>query len=185
LSIITFASTSEGKAREIASILSNYEIKIKFAKLSLTEIQSDSLEEIAKSKLEHAHSIVSGPVMVEDDGLFIKSLNGFPGQYSSFVFGKIGNDGILRLLQDCSDRSASFRAVIAYRDNDTQLLFEGEVHGQIAEESYQGGWGYDPIFRPNGCDLTFSQMGKKKLELSHRRKAVEKFATAVIDGTIG
>ncbi|MDQ5875907.1 MAG: non-canonical purine NTP pyrophosphatase, partial [Thermoproteota archaeon] len=71
-------------------------IAVDFSHTHLVEIQSDSLEEIAREKAKAAFAKVKRQIIVEDDGLFIDSLSGFPGQYSSFVFKTIGNDGILK-----------------------------------------------------------------------------------------
>ena len=173
---IIFASGNESKASEVIAILGELGIDAYFAKLALKEIQSDSLEEIAKEKSEHAYSLISAPVIVEDDGLFIDSLRGFPGQYSSFVYKTIGNDGITKLMHGISDRSARFRAVISYRDSWRQTIYIGETKGSIAPKSSGDGWGYDPIFLPEGSDMTFAEMKEEKNKYSHRRKALEKFA---------
>lgn len=172
---VTFASTNQNKHREVQSILSSKGISVDFAQVNLVEIQSDSLEEISKEKARSAFAQVRRPVIVEDDGLFIDALNGFPGQYSSFVYKTIGNEGILKLLA-AAGRSASFRSLIAYYDGRQLSISEGIVDGMISERITEGGWGYDPIFVPAGTDLTFAQLKDKKNEHSHRRKALEKFA---------
>ena len=173
---VTFASTNQNKFLEVQSILSAFDITVQFAHVSLVEVQSDSLEDIAREKAKSAFAELQRPVMVEDDGLFIDSLNGFPGPYSSFAFRTIGNEGILKLLSGAGERSASFRSLIAYHDGQITSISEGIVKGKIAEEITKGGWGYDPIFVPYGTELTFAQLKDKKNEYSHRRRALEKFA---------
>jgi XTP/dITP diphosphohydrolase len=173
---ITFVSTNENKFFEVKSILSSWNISIEFTKISLVEIQSDSLEEIAREKVNTAFEKVRSPVIIEDDGLFIDSLKGFPGQYSSFVFQTIGNDGILKLLAGSAKRSAYFRSVIAFSDGITPSISEGIVEGKISSRITEGGWGYDPIFVPEGINLTFAELDKTKHRYSHRKKALEKFA---------
>ncbi|HEX2014605.1 MAG TPA: RdgB/HAM1 family non-canonical purine NTP pyrophosphatase [Nitrososphaera sp.] len=173
---MTFASANPNKFREVRSILSSLGISVEFAQQSLVEIQSDSPEEIVKEKARNAYAQLRRPVIVEDDGLFIDSLNGFPGQYSSFTFKTIGNSGILRLLAGSADRSASFRSLIALSDGENISIFEGDVHGSISETITDGGWGYDPIFIPTGARQTFGQLGEQKNKYSHRRMALEKFA---------
>ena len=113
---ITFASTNQNKFFEVQLILSTQNVSVEFAKISLVEIQSDSLEEIAREKAKTAFAEVGRQVIVEDDGLFIDSLGGFPGPYSSFVFRTIGNDGILKLLAGSAKRSAYFRSLFALYD---------------------------------------------------------------------
>ena len=79
---------------------SKKKFKILFSKVIIKEIQSESIIEVAEDKVKKAFDIIKSPVIVEDDGLFIDDLNGFPGIYSSFVYKTIGNKGILNLLKD-------------------------------------------------------------------------------------
>ena len=173
---VTFASTNQNKYREVQSILSTHGITVDFAQLNLVEVQSDSLEEIAKEKAKSAFSHVGRTVIVEDDGLFVDALKGFPGQYSSHAFKTIGNDGILKLLARSANRSASFRSLIAFYDGKRLSISEGKVEGKISDKITEGGWGYDPIFIPAGASLTFAQLKEKKNEYSHRKKALDNFA---------
>src|ERR687892_963845 len=174
---ITFVSTNQNKFFEVQLILSTQNVSVEFAKISLVEIQSDSLEEIAREKAKTAFAEVGRQVIVEDDGLFIDSLAGFPGSYSSFVFRTIGNDGILKLLAGSANRSAYFRSLIAFYNGITLSISEGRVDGRISERVTEGGgWGYDPIFVPDGTDLTFAELKKSKNEYSHRKRALERFA---------
>jgi XTP/dITP diphosphohydrolase len=151
-------------------------IAVNFSHTPLVEIQSDSLEEIAREKAKVAFAKVGRRVIVEDDGLFIDSLSGFPGQYSSFVFKTLGNDGILKLLAGSTKRSAYFLSMIAFYDGRILSISEGRVNGRITDRITEGGWGYDPIFVPDGTDLTFAELDKSKNEYSHRKRALEKFA---------
>ncbi|HXG06043.1 MAG TPA: XTP/dITP diphosphatase [Nitrososphaera sp.] len=174
--MVTFASTNQNKFKEVQSILKACSISVDFAQVNPVEIQSDSLEEIAREKAKSAFSHVGRPVIVEDDGLFIDVLKGFPGQYSSYVFKTIGNRGIMKLLDGEPDRRASFRSLIAFYDGSDLSISEGRVDGRISEKIAEGGWGYDPIFIPAGSDLTFAELKEKKNDYSHRRAALEKFA---------
>jgi XTP/dITP diphosphohydrolase len=173
---ITFASTNRNKFLEVQSILSTRNIFVDFSQLPLVEIQSDSLEDISREKAKTAFAEVGRQVIVEDDGLFIDSLGGFPGQYSSFVFKTIGNDGILKLLAGSANRSAYFHSLIAFYNGITLSISDGRVNGRISDRITKGGWGYDPIFVPDGTDLTFAELKKSKNEYSHRKRALEKFA---------
>jgi XTP/dITP diphosphohydrolase len=172
---ITFASTNQNKFREVQSILARHGIEVEFARAELVEIQSDSLETIAREKARSAFAQVSRPVIVEDDGLFVSALGGFPGQYSSYVFKTIGNAGILRLLSGSHERSASFVSLIAFCYGGNVMVFEGRVAGRIAEQEAKGGWGYDPIFVPYGAKKTYAELENKN-DYSHRRKALDLFA---------
>ncbi|HEX7031377.1 MAG TPA: RdgB/HAM1 family non-canonical purine NTP pyrophosphatase [Nitrososphaera sp.] len=173
---MTFASTNQNKFFEVQSILAAHDISVDFAQVNLVEIQSDSLEEIAREKVRSAFSQVDRPVIVEDDGLFIDALNGFPGQYSSHAFKTLGNKGIIKLLDGEPKRSASFRSLIAFYDGRRLSISEGRVDGRISVKIAEGGWGYDPIFIPDGTDLTFAELKEKKNDYSHRKAALEKFA---------
>ncbi|MEO9321018.1 MAG: RdgB/HAM1 family non-canonical purine NTP pyrophosphatase [Nitrososphaera sp.] len=174
---IAVVSGNESKAREIIAILSDRGFSPVYVRAELQEIQSDSLEQIASRKAIDAYSKVGRPVVVEDDGLFIESLRGFPGAYSSYVFRTIGCEGILRLLQDAPDRRAYFLAIVAFYDGEkSPMLHTGRVSGAISNDIFKGGWGYDPIFVPEGSGMTFAQMGETKNRYSHRSRALEEFA---------
>ena len=173
-SSIFFASSNKNKYEEAKNITSKFGLKLAFLKSQLQEIQADNLEDIAKHKAMQAFSICSKPVIVEDDGLFIKPLNGFPGPYSSFVFDTIGNKGILRLVS--KPRNASFRSIIAYCERDDDVhLFSADVKGIISKKEQGVKWGFDPIFIPSGKNKSYSQLVEKN-QISHRYLALKKFA---------
>jgi len=171
---IFFTSSNKNKFEEAKNITSEFGLKLKFLKHSLQEIQANTLEEIATHKAMQAFSIYSRPVIVEDAGLFIKSLGGFPGPYSSFVFDTIGNKGILRLVS--VKRDAIFRSVIAYceKRNDVHL-FSADVNGIISKKEQGKRWGFDPIFIPSGNNKTYSQLAEKN-KISHRYLALKNFS---------
>jgi XTP/dITP diphosphohydrolase len=174
-----FITTNKNKYRESQLILQGYNISIEFHNVALTEIQSESIKAIAISKAKGAFAEVSKPVIVEDDGLFIHELNSFPGQYSSYVYKTIGNNGILKLLLDSKKRSAIFRSYFTYYDGKRKpISFKGEVHGNISYKITEGGWGYDPIFIPRGSSLTFGQLQIRNMKnrFSHRTRALNQFA---------
>ena len=173
-SSLYFASSNQNKFEEARSILSRFGISLKFFKCSLEEIQAKSLEEIAVHKANQAYLLCSKPVMVEDDGLFIKTLKGFPGPYSSFVFDTIGNKGILKLLS--KQRDAEFRSIIAYCEKKGDVMvFDANLQGKISKKLQGKKWGFDPIFIPEGETLTYSHLKNKNL-ISHRYLALKKFA---------
>ena len=173
LSNLSFVSSNENKYAEVRDILSGFELDVKFACHTLEEIQSDSLEEIAKRKADDAFEKICRPIIIEDDGLFINSLGGFPGPFSSYVFQTIGNDGILKLLGH--DRQAKFISIISYRSEDVSKSFVAELEGSISCHPHGDGWGFDPIFIPAGKSCTFAEMHEKN-NISHRFMALEKFS---------
>ena len=142
------------------------------------EIQEDSLSKIAEQKVLDAFNRCKNAVIVEDDGLFIDSLSGFPGPFSSYVFKTIGNYGILKLLAaiDASDTLAYFKSIIAFCDsNNEPIMFEGHVVGTISKNIQGRGWGFDPIFIPEKQNKTYAQLAEKN-KLSHRYESLKKFA---------
>ena len=124
-------------------------------------------------KLKLLFQNVKKPLIIEDDGIFIDSLDGFPGPYSSYVFKTIGNEGILNLLKN--KRQAKFVSIITYFDGKTLESFEGKLDGTISKSQKGKGWGYDPIFIPKNSSKTFAQMNEKN-NISHRYKALKKFS---------
>jgi XTP/dITP diphosphohydrolase len=174
-----FVSSNRNKYLEIQSHLQQkYGVVVEFSNQRLIEIQSDSIKEIAVEKSKSAFALISKPVIVEDDGLFIDELGGFPGQYSSFVYKTIGNNGIIKLLRTSMNRFASFKATFVFCDGKNSQTFEDEIKGKISSRITEGGWGYDPIFIPDGSDFTFGQLHiqNRKNDFSHRVKALDKFA---------
>jgi len=144
------------------------------------ELRSDSLEEIARDAVEEAYRRCGRPVFVEDSGLFVKGLGGFPGTYSGWVLKKIGVQGMLRLMSGMEERAAYFEACIAYHDGKKVSVFHGRCEGSIAEEaSGDSGFGFDPIFVPEGYSQTFAQSIELKKELSHRYKSLLEFSKSL------
>ena len=171
---VIFASSNKHKYEEAEKILAEFGIKLEFFQTDLMEIQSDSLSEIASQKALDAYGKCKKPVIVEDDGLFIDSLSGFPGPYSSYIFNTIGNNGILKLIGD--NRDAQFVAIIAFCDSSNEpTLFESSVAGTISKNIQDGGWGYDPIFIPKTQNKTYAKLTNKN-KLSHRYESLKKFA---------
>jgi len=173
-----FASSNIHKFKEAKKILEGFKINLGFFKCELEELQSNSLLEIAKDKSIKAFKKCKKPVIVEDDGLFIDSLNGFPGPYSSYVFKTIGNVGILNLLKQ--KRKAKFISIISFYDKKNSISFESKLSGTISKKIIGEGWGFDPIFIPSQLKKTFAQI-KNKNEISHRFKALKKFSNWYLD----
>ncbi len=181
---IYFATSNMNKVREIKEALLPHGVDVKHIELNLPEIQSDRLESVAEFKAREAYKLIGHAVMVEDAGLFINTLKGFPGVYSSYVYRTIGVRGILKLMEGVEDRTAKFRAVIALALNENDIrLFAGECPGKIAEEVKGiAGFGFDPIFIPEGHNRTFAEDYEYKRKVSHRRKAIEALAIFIQNG---
>jgi len=172
--VLVFVTSNEGKFREAKRIAEKYGIKIEWKRKEYLEPQGKNLEEIARISAEILSKEIKEPFFIEDSGLFIEALNGFPGPYSSYVFKTIGNEGILRLMEGVKNRRAYFLAVVAFFNGKSVEVFKGKVEGEIAKEiKGEKGFGFDPIFLYKG--KTFAEMGEKKNEVSHRRRALEEF----------
>ena len=181
LSELFFASSNEHKFQEAERILANLGMQINLFKTTLEEIQSNNLNDIAEKKAIYAYDLIQKPVIIEDDGLFIDSLNGFPGPYSSYVYDTIGNKGIMDLLENSKVRDAKFVSIIAYCDSDCDVkLFESSIPGKISSIIEKGGWGYDPIFIPDGESKTYANVSDKD-KFSHRSAALTKFSNWFLD----
>ncbi len=174
---IIFVTSNSHKVKEASDILSPFGITIEQNNCGYPELQEDELEKIAAFGAQWAANKLDSEAMVDDSGLFISVLCGFPGPYSAYVFDTLGNDRILKLMDGDADRSAVFRCVIGYcRPGEKARLFAGEVEGEISLESRgNSGFGYDPIFAVG--ERTFGEMADdEKNRLSHRYRALLKFA---------
>jgi XTP/dITP diphosphohydrolase len=170
-----------GKLEEAQKLLLPLGFQVEQLSIPYPEIQGHSLEGVASFGINwilREHEI-DGALILEDAGLFVHALSDFPGVYSKFVFTTVGCSGILKLLEGKEDRSAHFEAVVAYcESNGEPMIFKGEVEGSIANEPRGGhGFGFDPIFIPQGEQRTFAEMEtEEKNRFSHRARALEKLA---------
>jgi XTP/dITP diphosphohydrolase len=182
--VVFFATGNIHKFNEVRSILSQFGFAVGMLRLKGDEIQSESIKEIAEISVKNAYARCRLPIFVEDAGLFIKALDGFPGPYAAYVYHTIHNSGILKLMENTTDRRARFQSVIAYCDQQSPCqpeCFIGEVKGEITtdvrEKQGKSGFGFDPIFQPEGGAKTFAEMDiGEKNGYSHRAIAIRKFA---------
>jgi XTP/dITP diphosphohydrolase len=181
--VIFFATGNINKFKEARSILNFYGLAVAMLRVKGNEIQSDNLKEIAETSALNAFKKSRLPILVEDAGLFIDALSGFPGPYSAYAYKTIHNSGILRLMEKVVDRRAKFQSVIAFCDQTLSKprCFDGEAKGEItlSERKTIGksAFGFDPIFKPITHNKSFAEMTiKEKNELSHRAIAIRKFA---------
>ena len=181
---LVFATNNAHKLEEVAAILGDsYEV------LSLREIgceadipeTSDTFAGNALQKAQYVKQHFGYDCFADDSGLEVDILDGAPGVYSARYSGggsEANMDKLLHNLTGKSERGAQFRTVIALLIGEESRLFEGIVRGTIIEERRgEGGFGYDPIFVPEGYEHTFAQLGSEvKNRISHRAKAVELLA---------
>ncbi len=177
VSVVKVVTTNPGKWAELSAMLSRHGVECVWIRGKAREIQSDDLAEIVKASALEAFERWGENVLVEDSGLFVPALGGFPGPYSSYVYRTIGLRGLLKLLEGVSDRMALFRSALCYvAPGGRQLVFTGEARGVIAiEPRGTGGFGFDPIFIPEeGDGRTFAEMTMSEKNLySHRAKALQ------------
>lgn len=180
--VIFFATSNMHKFNEAKSILSPLGYAVAMLKVKGDEIQSESLKEIAKKTAINAFKKARLPIFVEDAGLFIDALSGFPGPYAAYVYKTIHNGGVVKLMDDKKNRKAIFQSVIAYLDETLSepKIFSGESKGEITalEQNPAGktAFGFDPIFKPSGTNKTFAEMTiDEKNTYSHRAVAIRKF----------
>lgn len=185
---LIFASHNENKVNEIRAVLPK-DIHL----LSLNDIgfhqeieeNGKTLEENSRIKAETIYKIYGKNVFADDTGLFVESLDGVPGVYSARYAGT-GNsaDNIEKLLKELknkSNRKAYFKTVICLFWKDEINFLSGEIQGEIIDENRgSAGFGYDPVFVPEGYGLTFAEMDlTEKNRISHRARAVQKLINFV------
>ena len=181
---IVFATNNAHKLEEVAAMLGeNYEV------LSLREIgchddipeTADTFAGNAIQKVRYVKEHYGYDCFADDSGLEVDALDGAPGVYSARYSGggsEANMDKLLQNLTDENERGAQFRTVIALLIGEELRFFEGVVRGTIIRDRRgEGGFGYDPIFVPDGYDRTFAELGSEvKNRISHRAKAVELLA---------
>lgn len=184
---LVFATNNAHKLEEISSILGD-----KIELLSLKDIgchedipeTADTLEGNALLKSSFIYRNYGLNSFGDDTGLEVEALGGAPGVYSARYAGGEGHDSqanmrkLLRELEGVENRKARFRTVISLILDGKECLFEGIINGEIIKEKRGGsGFGYDPIFKPEGYEQTFAELGAEvKNEISHRALAVKKLA---------
>ena len=181
-SILYFVTGNKSKFNEVLKIFQNQKVKFTLQQLDIetVEIQANTIKNVALFKLNSVKDKINSSFFIEDAGFFVdKPLKGFPGVFSSYVFKTIGNEGILRLIDDFEGSRAHFSAVIAlyFKPLDKILIFEGDVKGKVSDKIRgKGGFGFDPIFIPNLIpNKTFSELTmEEKNKISHRGQALKK-----------
>lgn len=188
---LVVASHNAGKIAEIKTLLSPLKIEVQSAadlRLGDVEETGTTFEENAKLKAESLCMMCGLPCLADDSGLCVDALNGRPGVYSArYAPNRDFNEGMKMLLKEMAEsgketRKAHFSCCMALAvPNEKTMIFEGRVDGNISETpSGNGGFGYDPIFIPEGFDKTFAELGDDiKNKMSHRSRALEKLITEI------
>ena len=193
LSEVIFASHNAGKIAEIKQMLEPLGIKVKSAaELDLPDVEENG-STFADNSLIKSTTIAKYtglPCIADDSGLCVDALDGAPGVYSArYAPDRDFNKGMDKLLAEMAkssnqSRKAHFSCVVSLAyPNGKYQLFEGRVDGQIATAKMEGieGFGYDPLFIPDGYSVSFAQMNKEeKNKISHRGRAMQKFKEYII-----
>lgn len=187
---LIFCTHNINKCEEISSLFPN-----SFKIDSLNDIQhhhdiiesGDTLEDNSLIKAQEIFKLYKLPCFADDSGLEVEILNGQPGVYSARFAGLEKNDDnnmtkLLSMLEPFENRKAAFRTVITYIDNKGVKQFIGTTQGEITLTKIgNNGFGYDPIFKPEGSSKTFGEMKmSEKNKFSHRAKALKKFLDFIL-----
>lgn len=186
---IVLATQNPHKVLEFNEMLADLDIQViaasEFPDLEEVVEDGETLQANALKKARYVVGVTGLPALADDTGLEVDALDGRPGVYSARYAGEnvTYQDNVLKLLKELSEirdlnkRTARFRTVIAFVTGGEEYLFEGVCQGRILrEEKGKGGFGYDPVFLPDGYEETFAQMSMEvKNKISHRGKAIARF----------
>ncbi|MBA3733071.1 non-canonical purine NTP pyrophosphatase [Patescibacteria group bacterium] len=166
-----FITGNKGKLVEVQSILGNVE----GLDIDIPEIQDIDANKIIKAKLIEAQKHHAGEFIVEDNSLYLEALNGLPGPLIKWFMKTIGNLGLHRLAESFGNFKAEAKVIIGFSDSNKNIsFFEGSIRGTIVSPRGEG-FGWDPIFQPEGYSETFGEMSaEEKNKISMRKIAVEK-----------
>ena len=141
----------------------------------MPEIQSDNAQEIVTEKLKEAFKHQQGEFLVEDTSLELDCLQGLPGPFIKFFLKKLGPKGVYEIADKYQSYATTAKTIIGYAKSPDELeVFVGEVRGKIVAPSVKDGFGWDPIFLPDGYEKTYAEMTtEEKVAMSHRTKAFE------------
>jgi XTP/dITP diphosphohydrolase len=177
--VLRVVTSNEGKAREFAAALEGVPWRVERVAMEYREVQADTLDDVVADSARWLidRSVVEPPFVLEDAGLFIDALSGFPGVYSAYVYRTVGCQGILDLMAGVEHRGARFESRIALvGPGGTLDIFHGTCAGTVPEGARgEGGFGFDPVFVPEGSEETFAEMDLEEKERhSHRGQALAK-----------
>lgn len=176
---ILFITGNNKKTEEVRAITG---LNVTAKNLDIAEIQSLNVEDVARAKALSAFQMTGCPVIVDDTGMSIDALNGLPGALVVWFLDALKPEGILKLIANESNRKASVSTCIAYADQMGAFVFTGTIRGEISYSlKGENGFGYDPIFIPEGYNKTYAEMtGDEKNQISMRKIALLKFKEFIL-----
>jgi non-canonical purine NTP pyrophosphatase (RdgB/HAM1 family) len=162
-----------GNAGKIAEARLAVGANLEAVEVDLPEIQSLDYHEVLRAKAEEAWRRIGRPLVVEEAGLDLAALNGFPGPLVKWMLKAVGAEGLSRAAAALGDVRAAARCFLLYKDGDQEIVAEGRTDGTLVLPGRgTHGFGWDPVFLPDGSALTFAELtGTKKGAVSHRGKA--------------
>jgi XTP/dITP diphosphohydrolase len=176
---VQLITSNPGKLKEFRAALEPLGFEVAHLPLDVEEVQADTLEEVVADCMRQVRERRVKDFILDDSGLFVDALKGFPGVYSSYALRTLGCEGLLKLLDDVEDRSARFECCIGCSlEGREDIVLKENCQGRIIGTMRgQGGFGFDPIFAADGEERTFAEMplAEKNL-LSHRGKAIKSLA---------
>ena len=182
---LIFVTKNANKIKEANAALSALGIKLKAPDFEVEklEVQDDRVENISLFAAKHAYEAIKEPFVVEDDGLFVDELNGFPGPYTAYAYKTIGIEGVLKLLEGRNNRKAYFISAVTLQVDGKFYLFTKKVEGEISNAPRgKEGFGFDPIFIPKGQSKTYAEMElDEKSKISHRAGAFLQMANFFVN----
>ncbi len=174
---LLFATGNLNKLEEFREALSDTDVTLKQLDVDIDEIDADDVSDVAVEKALDSYNAsgAESPVMVDDTGLYVEGLNGFPGSMSGYFLSKVGLEGFLKLMEVAKNRNAYFKTSICiyYPEKEGFVSLNGFCKGRISE-TVRGskGFGYDPVFIPEGYQKTFGESLEVKRKVSHRVDAI-------------
>jgi len=176
---LTFITGNPAKAKYLADY---FHLPVEHVKLDLPEIQSTNLQEIVENKARRAFGIIKTPVIVEDVSLIFHELKALPGPLIKWFLETLGNDGLCKLVDGFDNKKASAEVMFAICDESGVNTFGGSIEGSIADAPRgEMGFGWDPIFIPDGYTKTWAEMSNDEKHLTSMRKiALQKMAEYLV-----
>lgn len=179
MTTITLITGNPDKLRELKAVFPA-DVMIDYHTLDLEEIQGDAdRRKILEHKLQEAYQILKRPVIVEDVSAGIESLHWLPEPFIKFFQQELGGDALYRLSKDPESDPVRAICTMGYTDGEQTIIVEGTMKGRLSEPHGKG-FGFDPVFVPDGYDRTLAELGKDiKNTLSHRRLAADALVDAL------
>lgn len=176
---VQLITSNLGKLREFRAALEPLGYEVVHLLLEVEEVQADTLEEVVVDCMRQIRDKKVKDFIIDDSGLFVDALKGFPGVYSSYVLKTLGCEGLLKLMKEVSVRSARFECCVGCSlEGRKDIVLTERCDGRIIEAMRgQGGFGFDPVFAAAGEERTFAEMPLAEKNLvSHRGKAIKSLA---------